>query len=1076
MSDFQKTPESTADRSDSAFKAVFFSRETIWLAPNELVRYQLRSQLIDRAGEPGLKPLLLTFNQLEDLLFDEMSPLEIDDLRRRFILCRLSSTLVPLLRPEEKNDGPTDWRILTDLAETLGDGFDRLKLAGLNWAQVAGLPPTDLAHAVAGLGREYDRILAEAGRQDRFGKRRRMLDLLSSGHRFAALEGVGRIVCRWSQRFSPFETEFLISLAVGRQIDICLNVPDWLFDKTIDHGSGFDLLRTIGRLERHSPPGLQLTFPDPDDSDAPPPLAYTATYLLAPPERRRPEPPPPDGRLTVIETLSAYHEVEDAARSMKSLVIAGLAPDRLALVVPDLGHYGPLIDDVGRRFGLAFHFRRGESLADRGPAQAALDLLALWSSNWERSRLVNLLRSPYFRFTDLPAADLGRLALTGGVTDDRAKGGFVENLGKIEAAIQTWLQANPDQTAASRKTPAKPGARRLAQTLIKLVKDLESAGQKLRTATKWPIFIKEFMKILNRFRWPGDLSAAPEIGPVNARGADLAAAFAFKEELGKLAQALASPQAPEVSLPTFSHWLTSVLDDKYLSYDRNADGRIRVLNYYDLHGGRFDEIFFLGLNERVFPKTDPEISWWPEQFTRAAADLLGRPLWNEAADRYQQEELMLALGLGQARERVRLYYHAGDEAGRESLPSPLLTAVMGLWPDGGGGSLIEKQTVPWTARPDLARSAGPDELWSALMNLEAAAWPLSLQTPENLAIHRDLRYRRSRWRQMKGLVAPGSAAMERWQRLRPTYQSPDNPLMRTSFLAVFDECPLKFWWGEALGLRPDDEPLEDWPARSEGTLAHRVLEKFFRARMPAEWPGRTDTTEAGTLMRKITAEEAEIWARHSPLGRKPLWDIRAAGLNRALEGWLARELESAGPDWRPMELEWDFQGIGLLEAPPWELKLDESHSIFFHGRVDRIDEAGGRLAVRDYKLRPGTGFRLDLKNKIIPQRLWPLLTYALAASSFFQKPVDSFLEIIDPAFKKGRIPGLASDDPAMAADLAARRRAEAAGELNFPEILADTWRAIKEGRFPSKEEISAECRWCPFTLMCPVFNNQAGGE
>ena len=1085
MSDFNKSPinKNNAEKQTGSFKAVFFSREEFWLVPNDLVRFQLRQRWMAQAEESGLRPFLLTFNQLESLLFEEISLPEIDDLTRRFILHRLSASLAPVLQPEQNNDqNPPDKRLLTSLADNLGDSFDRLKLAGLKWDQVASLPPADLAKKVADLGREYDRTLAETGHTDHFGKRRLMLDMLAAGHHFAALDGVKIIKCHWSQRLSPFETDFLINLANLCQVDIHLNVPNWLFDQTIDHGSGFSLLRTIGRIERLGPPSLNMDFSDPDIQTAPPPLAHAATYLLAPPDRQKPSPPPLDERLMIVETPSAYHEVEEAARSLKKLIIGGQPPDQLALVVPNIDRYGPLIDDVGRRFGLAFHFRRGESLADRGPARAALDLLSLWSSNWERPRLMNLLRSPYFHFTDLPTPDLHRLALKSGVTDERAQGGFAENLAKTATAIEAAMEARRQKDSAppsETKTgdrPHKIGAKRLAQTLAGLVHDLEAAGQKLRAAEKWPIFIKEFKKTLNHFRWPGNLSTAPETDEINTKGADLAAAYAFKEELGKLARALSSPQAPDVSIASFSHWLTDVLEKKYLGYDRNREGRIQVLNYYDLHGGQFDEIFFLGLNERVFPQTVPEINWWPEQFTKAAADLLGRPLWNEASDRYQQEELMLALGLGQARKRVRLYYHTGDDAGHEVLPSPLVSAIMGLWPD-DSDSPIPKEIIPWITPPSTGRAAGPDELWAGLINLKTSAWPPSLQTPENLAIQQNLQQRRARWRQMKNKFSPGAAAMNRWQKLRPTFSPSASPLMNTSFLATFGECPLKFWWGEALGLKQDDEPLENWASTSEGTLAHQVLEKFFFSRMPAEWPEKSKPDEARTCLKQIISEETDIMSGRDPLGRKPLWEIRADGLRQTLEGWLEKELESTDLNCQPMALEWAFnENESLSQSPPWELQLDTSESVFFHGRVDRIDKSGNRLVIRDYKLNSGTGFNLDKKNKIIPPRLWPLLTYTLAASSHFQKPVDSFLEILNPDLKKGRLPVLSSDAPEMTTSLAAREKAASAGELNFPETLAQTWRAVLQGYFPPKEREGKECQWCPFTLLCPSFNKQSGGD
>ncbi|MDR2945575.1 MAG: hypothetical protein LBV79_02355, partial [Candidatus Adiutrix sp.] len=409
-------------------RAVFFSKKTIWLAPNDLVRFQLQKELF--SDESGISPLrgpwLTTFSSLEGLLAAELETPEVDGLIRAFILNDLAAPLAELLWPQ--GAGRPGRAEVKALAEDVADGLDRLKLAGLDWSQVAALPPPELAQPLAELGRQYDLALAEMGRADRFDRRRQVLEALRAGRRFKALEGAEEIVCRWSRRLSPFETDFIVALARGRQVRLTLHTPAWVRDENLSqgHASGFDLLRSIRHIEQSEEPGLWLDFAETGEGPAPPPLAFAAEALLAPPAYRH-DPPEVDGHLRIVRTSSAYTEVEEAARRLKVLLRNSPAHE-LALVAPDLDSYGPLIDDVGRRFGLSFHFRRGETLADQGPARAVLELLTLWSSNWERSRLLDFLSKPYFRLTGLSAGALTRLFLEAGVTDNRAGGGFEENL------------------------------------------------------------------------------------------------------------------------------------------------------------------------------------------------------------------------------------------------------------------------------------------------------------------------------------------------------------------------------------------------------------------------------------------------------------------------------------------------------------------------------------------------------------------------------------------------------------------------------------------------------------------------
>lgn len=1019
-------------------RAVFFHSDTIWLTPNELTRRQLTRELLAQAESGGaLAPRLETFASLESRLSAELAPPEADDLTRRFILNRLAGPLAEHLGLAGDDDfSPADRQAL---AENLGDGLDRLKLAGLSWAEVALLPPKGLGRTLAGLGRAHDQKMAELGRLDRFGRRRLMLDELAAGRPFAALKGVEKILCRWSRRLSPFETDFILALARNLRVEVRLTVPQWVLAENIDHGAGFDLLRAIRRLEKSDSPGLWLEFGD--YSASPPALAHAAEALLAPPEMRPENPPEPDGRLTIVQTPTAYQEAEEAGRLLKARLAAGIQPENLALVVPDLEVYGPFLDDVARRFGLAFHLRRGAVLAEAGPVKAILDLLALWRSNWERSRLTEILTNPYFIFQgpegeeNLDAAALNRLTLTAGITDRRAGGGF-ENLGRG--------QGGP-----------------LGARVLIVYKKLQAAGRALADAPDWAAFFRLFKTLLNQLRWPGRLDLAPA-EPVNLKGADLAAAQAFKEELEKLETALKGPEAPPVGPAAFGLWLETVCRERRLIWDADPEGRVRVLNYHDLHGGKFDEIIFLGLNEQVFPKTSSGLNWWPDDFTRAAAGLLGRPLWNEAADSYRQDELLLADGLSQARERVWLFYHAGGETGRAALPSPLLTALRELWPDGEDGSLIKEIRAGWSLPPAWFEAAGPDELRVALMALDQRNWPEPFKSSAAwLGLAAELKERSEKWRLMKKGVKLPPETVARWLSLRPTHQGA--PLAAPSFAASFAACPLAFWAGEMLGLGEDGQALEEWPKTSEGELAHQVLEKFFHPRLGRAWPGAAEFEPTLMELNEILESELAFHDERRPLGRRPLWDLRRQKLKELFKRWLTRELGTESV--RPLALEWAFGPEESAQAPPYEFNLNDGRSIYFKGRVDRIDESGPGLAVRDYKLSAG-GPRYQVKagdqEFSAAPAAWPILIYTLAVRAAFDRPVESSFEILNAGEKGGRLPALGTEDPGLA---------DSSPSPNFQDLLTETWLELEKGDFkPQSDETG--CAWCALSLICPRSDSE----
>jgi hypothetical protein len=652
------------------------------------------------------------------------------------------------------------------------------------------------------------------------------------------------------------------------------------------------------------------------------------------------------------------------------------------------------------------------------------------------------------------------LALTAGVTDERAGGGFEENLAKLIRLDQAGERA------------------RAARDLLALVKRLKQAGQALAEARDWPGFFLTFNGLLAELGWPGQAPPDPTLA-----ASEEAASAAVGEELTRLEGALSRPPAPPAGLDHFRLWLKTILTEAHAPDGRGPDGRIWVLNYYDLHGGLFEEIFFLGLNERVFPKTGPDNLWWPREFTAVAAgrDFLGRSLWSDAAERYRQEEFLLAAGLGQARRRVWLFHHAEDQAGRPVLPSPLLTALKDLWPAEGGTGLAEEVTL-WRAAPDPAEAAGPDELWVGLARLDPADWPAAVpRDPENLGRWEALRRRRETWRSLRE-AKPGPDAVARWLKARPGYKGA--PLLRPSFLAGFAECPLAFWFAEALRLDSDGAPLEEWPPVSEGDLLHRILEAFFRPRLgPAgapgpPWPGETKEEAArAELLELATAEAAR--AGRKPLGRLPLWQLRQENLPDLLSNWLKRELAANRPEGevRPWLLEWSFGPRPQDAAPPWPLRVGDSETIYFHGRADRLDRTGRGLWVRDYKRRDSDGLKLK-PGQPPPPKSWPLIIYTLAAAAHFGLPAAASFEIVDSAGGAGRRLGLSSDHPAMSLKAPAKTGEPAQpGEekiFNFPRLLAETWAAIKAGVF--RPEGGNNCVYCLFGRLCPRLDGEAGPE
>ncbi|MDR2442377.1 MAG: hypothetical protein LBE31_02515, partial [Deltaproteobacteria bacterium] len=392
--------------------------------PNGLVRRQIIEEVLS-VHQAVVGPKVITFGRLEEKLSSQLGDAPIDRWLREFELNALAPELWdPLGLP-----GIPEPKLTAELADRLGDGLDRLRLAGVSWDQLESLEPIDLAMNMSRVGRLYEKWLGP--RDDIFSRRIKLLKALKEKtiKPFKILHQIQTIFCAHSQRLSPFEAELLKALAVHYDVDLRLYAPSWLIAEKITRSS-YHRLALIKDLEANAPDRLSITFIEQDDNpntELPDALRFASDNLLGPPiEGLAPD---LSDELTILEAPTLYHEVEEIGRRLKAAIISGISPHRLAVAVPSLGAYLPAIEDVSRRFGLSFDFVKGAPLSEQPPVLAFLDLLSLWGSNWELSRLLKVIESPYFDFkiAKSPRYEL----LKAGILDDRASGGLNYNFEKI---------------------------------------------------------------------------------------------------------------------------------------------------------------------------------------------------------------------------------------------------------------------------------------------------------------------------------------------------------------------------------------------------------------------------------------------------------------------------------------------------------------------------------------------------------------------------------------------------------------------------------------------------------------------
>jgi len=187
-----------------------------------------------------------------------------------------------------------------------------------------------------------------------------------------------------------------------------------------------------------------------------------------------------------------------------------------------------------------------------------------------------------------------------------------------------------------------------------------------------------------------------------------------------------------------------------------------------------------------------------------------------------------------------------------------------------------------------------------------------------------------------------------------------------SQLEQYGRRPFDFLLERVLRLRAAEEAEESTSPASRGSLAHEILDRFFRQVGPSRPPELSgDALARFEVVADETFREAEesdeVW-----LGEPALWAVTREQVREEIRAFLAEELPwlaQAGA-W-PLRLELGFGGTaGESLRVEGEDAWGRPAELLARGRIDRVDAVEGRsgteLRVLDYKWKshpPAGGYR-----------------------------------------------------------------------------------------------------------------------
>jgi ATP-dependent helicase/nuclease subunit B len=226
---------------------------------------------------------------------------------------------------------------------------------------------------------------------------------------------------------------------------------------------------------------------------------------------------------------------------------------------------------------------------------------------------------------------------------------------------------------------------------------------------------------------------------------------------------------------------------------------------------------------------------------------------------------------------------------------------------------------------------------------------------------------------------------------------------------------------------PDEleiDPHRWLPPAEFGQLLHDAFHRFLR--------------DGGNLT-EIVQERVVRYREKFPPPNEGVFRRDCRQLERAAQVFLAEEEDLRGT-YRPMDFEREISGVPI--------RLPDGTTIHIRGRIDRVDEMAGKLALWDYKTGSTFRFRAARKDLFNGGRILQHALYLALAESHYRRPVAQFGYFFPT--DKGRGERIIFKPEQL---------------TEAPRVLARWRETIARGVFPATDT-SDDCTFCDYRSIC----------
>ena len=756
-----------------------------------------------------------------------------------------------------------------------------------------------------------------------------------------------------------------------------------------------------------------------------------------------------DRTVLLIAAPGEAPEVREIAREILRLAREEDIPfHEMAILLRNKDLYGPLIQEAFQRLDIPIYLQGGSPLSGSQLGKSVLLLLDLIGSNLKRNKVMEFLTFAPIAWTrfvkEEPSPSQWDLI--------SRQAGIVEGANqweqKVAAFIAQGKSLEPEEEEESGILRSE------AECLQAFLKEFFPALAPFPKSSSWGFMVEATLRLVETFFTEGEDRIA------------LCQTLRELEALDALGRG--------VQLRQFQEILSGALDGKVLRVGFFQMGGVCISDLMPARGLSFRAVFLPGLVERAFPappRQDPLLLDHERKEINQALGEGGRiPL---KRFRFQEERLLFTLALSSAREKLILSYpHLDPSSSRERIPSSFLLRVAEAL-SGKGMDYSGLEALPQYRRVPLSRLSPEDPgqcVDEEEFDLGQVGKALKSGAQGEVAYLKSLfpgfnraeKLARLRWGFRVFTEYDGCLKSSRaLDRLHERFALSGRTLSATK-LETYASCPFKYFLSEVLGFQfvPSPEEIRRIHPLDRGKVVHEILHQFYRdapkrnlgALIPESFAAYWQT------MHEVATGVFTAAERRGLTGASLLWDLDRQEILEDLRGFLQRELadpEEMIPS--QFEVRFGYEGENAQRNPrsgSVSLTLEDRTSIFFRGRIDRVDFSieGDGLRVIDYK----TGGLPGEEDGFCGGTTLQLPLYLMAACRIWEKGdvEKSWAEYVSVSRREkfGRI----------------RFRGEnwAEKEKTLIRIIGTISRGIAEGTFFPFQEAGRNCGYCDFQNLC----------